>query len=430
VNVAEKVDYSLIPVINVARQLLGDEGRERGTAEEKHFPNHGGLFVNIKKNRWYSHGNTKGGDAIALIQFANGCDHRAAFDWLRANGYESYLGERPAPKEIVATYDYEDENGDVLFQAVRFNPKDFRQRRRVNGEWAWKLGDTRRVLYRLPELMEAVALERPIFIVEGEKSVEALTKLGVTSTCSPMGAGKWRDEYSSHLKGADVVILPDNDKVGEAHANDVAQSLNGVAARVRVLRLAGLPDGGDVYDWLESGGTAEHLFEAAEIADEWGKPEEKLTGWRSHVSFSSVVHRAKGKPTPTDIYINPRFPDLQSPEDYCGSRARTATYGPNDERTSDYCERNEGDMLPSQYQRLRRIEPEPDFKAELKSLLNDLPDIEAKVITLRRYGLKLREVAEDLGVSTTTAWRLEQSAMEKITWNWSQSKSQETHVAV
>jgi RNA polymerase sigma factor (sigma-70 family) len=152
--------------------------------------------------------------------------------------------------------------------------------------------------------------------------------------------------------------------------------------------------------------------------------------WKRLRSFSSVVHRAKGKPTPTDIYINPRFPDLQSPEDYCGSRARTETYGPNDERTSDHCERNEGDMLPCQYQRLRRIEPEPDFKAELQSLLNALPDIEAKVISLRRHGLKLREVAEDLGVSTATASRLEQSAMERLTWNWSQLNSQATHVVV
>ena len=57
---AEKVDYSLIPVINIARELLGNESRDRGTANEIYFPDHSGLFVNIKKNCWYSHGNATG----------------------------------------------------------------------------------------------------------------------------------------------------------------------------------------------------------------------------------------------------------------------------------------------------------------------------------------------------------------------------------
>jgi DNA-directed RNA polymerase specialized sigma24 family protein len=97
---------------------------------------------------------------------------------------------------------------------------------------------------------------------------------------------------------------------------------------------------------------------------------------------------------------------------------------------SDDDERKEGDPLPGKYKRLRRLEPEPDCMAELDTLLNILPAIEAKVISLRRHGLKLREVAEGLGVSTSTAWRLEQSAMGKLTWKWSLSNSQETHVVV
>ena len=50
----EKIDYGLIPVIDVAREVLGQETRERTTADERHFDGHGGLFVNLKKNRWYS----------------------------------------------------------------------------------------------------------------------------------------------------------------------------------------------------------------------------------------------------------------------------------------------------------------------------------------------------------------------------------------
>ena len=114
---------------------------------------------------------------------------------------------------------------------------------------------------RLPELIEAVANEHPIFIAEGEKAVGALIKIGVTATCSPGGALKWRDEYSQFLEGANVMILPDNDKPGRNHANRVVKSLTGVAASIKVLPLPGLPEGGDAYDWIEAGGTANKLWE-------------------------------------------------------------------------------------------------------------------------------------------------------------------------
>src|SRR6476469_947295 len=49
---------------------------------------------------------------------------------------------------IVATYDYRDENGTLLFQVLRYVPKGFSQRRPDrNGGWIYKLGDCRRVLY-------------------------------------------------------------------------------------------------------------------------------------------------------------------------------------------------------------------------------------------------------------------------------------------
>ena len=106
--------------------------------------------------------------------------------------------EQQSPsRRVVKTYDYTDVHGALLFQVVRFEPKDFRQRRPDgNGGWLWSLGDTQRVLYRLPEVAEAVASDHPIFIAEGEKDVDALMGIGVTATCNPGGAGKWRDEYS------------------------------------------------------------------------------------------------------------------------------------------------------------------------------------------------------------------------------------------
>ncbi len=149
--------------------------------------------------------------------------------------------------DIVAEYNYFDEKGNLLFQAVRYSPKDFKQRRPDgNGGWINNLEGVRRVPYRLPEIIEA----QEVIICEGEKDCDNLGKLGLTATCNPMGAGKWRQEYNEHFKGKMVTIFPDNDQEGEKHALNIARNLFGVAETVRVLRLGleGAKD--DVSDWI------------------------------------------------------------------------------------------------------------------------------------------------------------------------------------
>lgn len=170
---------------------------------------------------------------------------------------------------IVATYPYVDEAGGLLFEVVRYEPKSFSQRRPDGkGGWLWKLGDVRRVLYRLPELLAAGDSE-PILIVEGEADVDALRAVGFVATCNAGGAGKWRPEYGEALRGRHLVILPDNDDPGEQHAATVAAALAGVAESVRVLRLPGLPPKGDVSDWLCAGGTADELRALLTDAPSW-----------------------------------------------------------------------------------------------------------------------------------------------------------------
>jgi archaellum biogenesis ATPase FlaH len=165
--------------------------------------------------------------------------------------------------QIVATYDYRDERGGLLYQAVRLSPKSFRQRKPVAaGGWDWKLEDTRRVLFRLPEII-AAPKDAIVWIAEGEKDVLALANLGLIATTNVGGAGKWKPEYSQFLRGRQVTILPDNDDAGRKHAAQVASALDGIAAGVRVIELPGLPPKGDVSDWLLSGGTAAKLKELA-----------------------------------------------------------------------------------------------------------------------------------------------------------------------
>ena len=149
-------------------------------------------------------------------------------------------------REIVAVYDYGD------FEVVRFFPKRFAQRRK---DGSWGLGDIRPHLYRRGELLAAPANET-VYVPEGEKDVEALRSLGLIATCNPMGAGKWRQEYADDLAGRHVVIIPDADAPGRRHAQEVAGSVVGVAASVKVIEL---PRAKDVSEWLDQGNTLEEL---------------------------------------------------------------------------------------------------------------------------------------------------------------------------
>ncbi|MCG3181402.1 MAG: hypothetical protein BIFFINMI_03795 [Phycisphaerae bacterium] len=152
---------------------------------------------------------------------------------------------------IVATYDYRDAAGELRFQVVRFEPKDFRQRRPDgSGGWTWDLAGVGRVLYRLPELLAADP-SVPVFVAEGEKDADNLASIGLVATTNPGGAGKWSKlSDDSALHGRRVVILPDKDTPGRRHAEDVAGRLHGKAAEVRLVELPG--DGKDASDWIES----------------------------------------------------------------------------------------------------------------------------------------------------------------------------------
>jgi ferredoxin len=172
----------------------------------------------------------------------------------------------------VAVYDYRDEAGQVLYQAVRFeNPKTFRQRRVLpDGTTPWGLEGVRLVLYRLPEL-QAADPALTVFVVEGEKDADRLIDAGLIATTSPLGAGKWRDEYAELLKGRHVVVIPDNDRPGREHADAVVASLLGVAASVRLMPLD-VADKGDVSDWLDAGHTSDEVEIRAAAIEPLARP--------------------------------------------------------------------------------------------------------------------------------------------------------------
>lgn len=183
---------------------------------------------------------------------------------------EALALSRPSPsasfagsggRREIAVYTYEDESGQALFEVVRFEPKAFRQRRWVGGRAVWSLGDARRVLFRLPQVISAVQRGQLVYVCEGEKDVCALEGVGAAATCNPGGAGKWRPEYTEFLRAADVVVVADRDEPGFRHAAEVQASLKGVAASVRVVQAR---EGKDAADHLAAGCGLED-FEPAEF---------------------------------------------------------------------------------------------------------------------------------------------------------------------
>ena len=172
------------------------------------------------------------------------------------------------PSKVENFYKYTDENGDVMFEVVRYVPKTFRQRRPDGkGGYIYNMEGVRLVPYNLQNIIAGDT----VYICEGEKDCDNLAKLGLTATTNPMGAGKWRDEFGQYFTGKDVVILCDNDEVGKKHGNDVAKKLNGHAKSIKLIeQLPGVPLKGDVSDWLRLPGNDKgKLMEIVENTSQW-----------------------------------------------------------------------------------------------------------------------------------------------------------------
>jgi hypothetical protein len=149
---------------------------------------------------------------------------------------------------IVAAYDYHGSDGKPLYQVVRLHPKSFRHRRPDGkGGWVWQ-GSEQRVLYRWPELLKYP--DATVFICEGEKDADRVASLNLCATT--VASGEWTADCVKALAGRDCWILEDNDEPGRKKAQETAAALWGTAKTVRIVRLPGLPDKGDVSDWLDA----------------------------------------------------------------------------------------------------------------------------------------------------------------------------------
>jgi len=214
---------------------------------------------------------SEGNDGRILMHCKAGCTFFSIVDSMGAEMSEMFGDDShkepvrfsvdPSVGLPVATYVYHDADGGALFRVIKYDmgggKKRFVQNKSMGGDtWASNMDGATRVLYHLPAVLDAAKHGRRVLYVEGEKDVETLERIGLIATTHAGGAGAWKPEYASSLEGAEVVILPDNDKPGKDMAAKIVSDIRGA----RVVELPNLPDHGDVSDWLNMGGTKEKLL--------------------------------------------------------------------------------------------------------------------------------------------------------------------------
>lgn len=155
---------------------------------------------------------------------------------------------------------YRDAQGNEVAKVIRLaTAKDKLYRPIHRHKSGWRVGDPpgKWPLYRLAEL----PADGRVFVLEGEKCADLAAGLGLAAVTSAHGSSAASKTDWTPLAGRDCVILPDNDEPGRKYAAAVSRLLLALdpPARVKVVKLPGLPAGGDIEQFLESGGTKEQI---------------------------------------------------------------------------------------------------------------------------------------------------------------------------
>lgn len=296
----------------VARELFGKENPKLSSKDELRFGDHGRHSVDLKKGTYFDHKDGEGFGVLGLIERETGKGGRDAVEWMRDRGFHVEDRDSPPPHghsaqggqqqerkgprydrngnwlpnrvpdhaELTKVYEYTEADGvTVRYQVARFDWTDDTKEKGRDKTFVQRVPDPVRkdrfsytvkgiapLPYRLAELLEDIRDGVEIFIAPAEKKVDMLRELGVPATCNSGGESRFPEELAPYFKGAKVTVIEDNDEVGRKFSGKVAAALEGYAARVRSLRIPGLPPHGNVDDWIPAGGTAEQLYALAKNA--------------------------------------------------------------------------------------------------------------------------------------------------------------------
>jgi hypothetical protein len=244
-------------------RIFGDNIKRRGTVEWAVLcPYHGDTrpssSANIRTGKWYCHRCKDRVDIFTLWARHKKLTLLGDFSQVLSSMADEFhipVDERERSMPAIE-YDYFTEDGKRLFTVYRTPDKRFWVSHPKDGEEVNQLPAGPLIPYNLRDVLKS----QTVIVVEGEKDVETLRKVGLVGTTNVGGAGKWRDYYSEWLRDKDVAVIPDNDEAGKEHAQKVVASLYGKARSLRYVELPGVGHKGDVSDWVEAGGTKEGLL--------------------------------------------------------------------------------------------------------------------------------------------------------------------------
>lgn len=234
-------------------------------------------------------------------------------------------------RDLVAEYRYTTAAGDYLYSKLRYegngiDGKEIRYGRIIDGEYKPGKGDAKAVLYNLPAVHKAIKAGRRVYIVEGEKDVQTLSKYGMTATTAG-GVKDWRKSFADEFKGAsEVVIIADRDEPGQKLAQQISKDLRAVVYAHKIITPSGLHHG-DVTDYLtDEDGTIEDLLEMVEQAEaitaSWiitgkGRPTINIDLLASEIMKCNDIYIARNPGTRSDVafwYSSGKYKRMSEPE--------------------------------------------------------------------------------------------------------------------
>lgn len=224
-----KSKYPLLAHLETMGVKLKGSGNQRQANRcplKQHGNDHFCVSVKATEGLWHCCDCGQGGDVIRWMALERGKPDAEILKELS----ETFEVTKP---KLVKSYDYTDENGAMLFQSCRFEPKTFRARHKVAESWVWSMDGVRRVLYNLPKVIEA----EEVIVTEGEKDADSLNAIGLVATTNVGGATNWLDAYGDTLADKHVIIMPDNDEKGLKHRDVVIANLAGKAKSIRIVMM-------------------------------------------------------------------------------------------------------------------------------------------------------------------------------------------------